>query len=87
MKQKETFKKGIRYLGINACNISTSYNPVECSELGQERSLEPGDSMGHLKIKDLPELPVYPGAGGAAGAAGAAYPGAGGRRPQNTGYM
>ena len=77
------FKKGCH---LNACNIYSLLNPVDCSELGQDRSLEPGDSMGHLKIKDLPELPVYPGAGGAGGG-GAVYPGAGGRRPQNTGYM
>ena len=75
----------VKNYATTSMHVISTYllNPVDCSELGQERSLEPGDSMGHLKIKDLPELPVYPGAGGG----GAVYPGAGGRRPQNTGYM
>ena len=29
-------------------------------ELGQERTVEPTDSLGHLQIKDLPELTTYP---------------------------
>ena len=30
------------------------------TELGQERSIEPGESLGHLQIKDLPGLSAYP---------------------------
>jgi len=30
------------------------------AELGQERMVEPGESLGHLQIKDLPELSAYP---------------------------
>ena len=30
------------------------------TELGQERSVEPGDTLGHLQIKDLPGLSAYP---------------------------
>ncbi|MAD20130.1 MAG: hypothetical protein CMJ52_08060 [Planctomycetaceae bacterium] len=49
-------------------NISEKQSAIEASndltrriaELGQERSIEPGDSLGHLQIKDLPGLSAYP---------------------------
>ena len=54
------------------------------AELGQDRSVEPGDALGHLQIQDLPELGAFNGV--QAGANGKYFNT--GPRPSNTsGFM
>jgi len=50
------FKTPDKKSAIEASNDLTR----RIAELGQDRSVEPTDTLGHLQIKDLPELNAFP---------------------------